>query len=119
MTDCRPHAVYCSRICKGAASERRRVEDGRDNSRKHIRRSANVGIIVTDREWRRLKHRHGGRCFYCKKKLKLTKDHVVPVTRGGLHTPGNILPACQPCNSSKSDRFIMEWRLGRAVSRAA
>lgn len=36
-------------------------------------------------------------------------DHVLPWSRGGKHTTGNLVVACQPCNSSKSDMTPEEW----------
>jgi 5-methylcytosine-specific restriction endonuclease McrA len=36
-------------------------------------------------------------------------DHVVPVSRGGRTEPGNVVPACLPCNSSKNDGEVFEW----------
>jgi len=45
-----------------------------------------------------------GNCHYCGKKFErkeLTMDHVVPIARGGSSTPGNIVPACRPCNAEK------------------
>lgn len=49
-----------------------------------------------------------GRCAYCFN-AATTWDHVVPVSRGGNSTPGNIIPCCQSCNSSKKDRDLYEW----------
>lgn len=49
-----------------------------------------------------------GLCAYCDKPSE-TWDHVVPVKKGGRTEPGNILPACNSCNSSKRDRDLDEW----------
>ncbi|OFZ18153.1 MAG: HNH endonuclease [Bdellovibrionales bacterium GWB1_55_8] len=52
--------------------------------------------------WLRLVNR--GICHYCERKFppkELTMDHVVPLARGGLSTPGNIVPACSECNRDK------------------
>jgi 5-methylcytosine-specific restriction protein A len=46
-----------------------------------------------------------GICHYCGKKFQpkqLTMDHVVPLSRGGTTTPGNVVPACLECNKNKS-----------------
>lgn len=51
-------------------------------------------------------------CNYCglsSEVIKLTKDHVIPKKKGGKRL-GNIVPACQPCNSIKGDRSIEEAR---------
>lgn len=46
-------------------------------------------------------------CAYClRQDVKLTMDHVVPISKGGAHTVGNIVPACKSCNSKKRDRSI-------------
>ena len=45
-----------------------------------------------------------GRCAYCGKKSdKMEIDHVIPLSKGGTHTPENLVPACKPCNSGKRD----------------
>lgn len=46
-------------------------------------------------------------CMYCGEQPKvrnLTKDHVVPRSRGGATTWTNITTACNPCNLYKADR---------------
>ncbi len=49
-------------------------------------------------------------CFYCGSLEEIQLDHVVPVSRGGVHSIGNLVPACRPCNSSKNKWFITEWK---------
>ncbi len=51
------------------------------------------------------------RCQYCSKhrddlnrKECLTRDHVKPLSRGGLNTWDNVVAACRPCNSRKENR---------------
>jgi len=36
--------------------------------------------------------------------LGASHDHLIPLTRGGTHTPENIQLAHQSCNSSKGNR---------------
>lgn len=50
-------------------------------------------------------------CFYCNATFNIQLDHVIPVARTGHHSVGNLVPACKPCNTSKSDSTIMEWRM--------
>jgi 5-methylcytosine-specific restriction endonuclease McrA len=83
------------------------------------RRGWKSGGKVSTHDWLRLVNRHDGRCFYCKKRAVLTMDHVIPLSRGGRHTIGNILPACRSCNSAKQDRFLTEWRFASALARTA
>lgn len=45
-----------------------------------------------------------GVCHYCGKTFaaeEITMDHVVPLSRGGRSTKGNIVPACKECNTKK------------------
>ncbi len=45
-----------------------------------------------------------GLCYYCGQKFAkkdLTMDHIVPLSRGGKSTKGNVVVACKPCNSDK------------------
>jgi 5-methylcytosine-specific restriction endonuclease McrA len=49
------------------------------------------------------------RCAYCGRRAKLTQDHVRPLDRGGRHAIPNIIPACQPCNSSHGNRPWRSW----------
>ena len=53
--------------------------------------------------WAHLKVLFGQRCAYCGERGELTQDHIVPVSKGGWHFSGNIVPACRPCNSSKGN----------------
>jgi 5-methylcytosine-specific restriction endonuclease McrA len=46
-----------------------------------------------------------------------TIDHKVPLTRGGSDDAGNLQLLCHPCNCSKNDRTMDEWR-GRRISDA-
>ena len=57
---------------------------------------------VTSGQWRAICKAYGSRCAYCEEKTKLTMDHVIPLSKGGSHTPDNIVPACRSCNSAKS-----------------
>ena len=45
-----------------------------------------------------------GKCHYCGKPFppeELTMDHIVPVSRGGTSTRGNVVPCCKSCNTEK------------------
>ncbi|HEX5594148.1 MAG TPA: HNH endonuclease [Solirubrobacterales bacterium] len=44
-------------------------------------------------------------CFYCSAPGANIADHYVPRAKGGPDTEENMVAACQPCNSQKSDRM--------------
>ncbi len=37
-----------------------------------------------------------------------TRDHIVPISKGGTHTWDNVRLACRKCNSIKNDRLLEE-----------
>ena len=69
---------------------------------------------LTLNEWRAALIYFKGNCAYCgytpfKRKERLTKEHVVPMSEGGTITKENIIPACNRCNSSKSNHNMYTW----------
>lgn len=48
-----------------------------------------------------------GKCAYCRERLADTRDHVIPLSKGGTNFIDNIVPACRSCNSSKRDKLIV------------
>ncbi len=51
-------------------------------------------------------------CQYCGvRSSNLTIDHVIPRSRGGLHTWDNVVAACQPCNHRKGGKSLPEARM--------
>ncbi len=53
-----------------------------------------------------------GVCYYCGKKTppsQLTMDHVVPLSRGGKSTKGNLVTCCKECNNKKKKLLPLEW----------
>ena len=77
----------------------------------HIRRQriAKLPYDFDKADWIRAKEYFGYKCAYCGKQGALTKEHVVPVSKGGGFTVDNIIPACPHCNSSKKNRDLEEW----------
>jgi 5-methylcytosine-specific restriction endonuclease McrA len=53
------------------------------------------------------------RCAYCGSDGQLHLDHVEPLSRGGLHTPTNLVPACERCNLSKGAKPVEAWYLSQ------
>lgn len=56
---------------------------------------------------RNLFHRDVHTCAYCGKKFgdaALTRDHVIPVSKGGEDKWMNVVAACNKCNNFKADR---------------
>ncbi len=77
-----------------------------------IRRERQIARDLRESQWwkRRLAK---GVCHYCGRSTppkELTMDHIVPVSRGGKSTKGNVVPACKDCNTAKKQLLPMEWQ---------
>lgn len=63
----------------------------------------------TEEEWEELKAFYDYRCLCCGKQepeIKLTRDHVIPLTQGGSDSIDNVQPLCARCNSKKNNKHI-------------
>jgi 5-methylcytosine-specific restriction endonuclease McrA len=116
------HRKYCSRDCarflgekspfwKGGIFNRERktfLQKRRDFAKK-----CNGGTHSQE-QWNELKKQYGFMCLCCKRvepEIKLTEDHIVPVSKGGSDDISNIQPLCMECNRSKwtkSTNYILE-----------
>lgn len=67
----------------------------------------------THTQWLNKLELYGYKCAYCYKDLTLdeaTKDHKIPLAKGGTNWIANIVPACFRCNSGKCDTLYSEYR---------
>lgn len=63
---------------------------------------------LTNRE---LFSRDSHTCMYCLTEFRdkqLTRDHVVPISRGGKDVWTNVVTACRSCNNRKAARLLSE-----------
>ncbi len=73
------------------------------SDKQHINREkVKAREMKTSQWWKNLIAK--GTCHYCGKSFpskELTMDHLVPLSRGGKSTKGNIVPCCKNCNNEK------------------
>ncbi|MFI2081428.1 HNH endonuclease [Streptomyces rubiginosohelvolus] len=100
--------VLYSRAWRAANRDLRRLQ----HENRRARKIGNPGsVAISTRDWIRLCRRYAGACAYCgMTPAKLVMDHVVPLSKGGRHGIGNVLPTCATCNGSKSAKLLAEWR---------
>lgn len=82
-----------------------------DISEKDIKREREKARNLRRSQWWKRKCDKGV-CHYCNRPTppkELTMDHIVPVSRGGMSTKGNLVPCCQECNNRKKQLLPMEW----------
>lgn len=87
----------------------------RDARRRALRKGAATGEPVIFEE---IADRDGGTCHICKAAvdmaarwpdpLSASLDHVVPLSRGGIHDPSNVRLAHLSCNVAKGNRVTEE-----------
>lgn len=84
----------------------------RDAIRRARRAGTSLDTHHTEDQWQELLKICGHRCVCCgrhQSEAPLTRDHVIPLSKGGLDAITNIQPLCRNCNSMKmtsDDRFI-------------
>jgi 5-methylcytosine-specific restriction endonuclease McrA len=81
--------------------------------RKALMRNS-VAIQVTGRVIKARFAEFGHRCAYCGAGGDLHIEHVVPISKGGGHAIGNIVPACESCNYSKRDHNPDAWYISQS-----
>ena len=75
-------------------------------------REKEVSNTLTAEEWLDILEKYDYKCVYCGREFNSTsmptRDHIIPLTRGGGNMKDNIKPACRGCNSRKHTKLIEE-----------
>lgn len=109
---------YCSVTCSKRIS----------NAIKKDRRVRKIRYVVVDKNItiQRLYERDNGHCYICGRVCDWSDcedkngvfiahdnypsiDHVIPLSKGGLHAWDNVRLACRGCNSKKRDGLTLPW----------
>lgn len=78
---------------------------------KLAQKAVSDGTVTLEYE-RFLLDEQNGKCAYCGCDLNESGkhlDHIIPISRGGLHTANNVHWTCPTCNLSKGDKLEDEW----------
>lgn len=86
------------------AIKQKAVESSR--KRRHHERD---DYSLTYEQWEAIKEVFDNRCAYCGSDDSLARDHFYPFSKGGDFMVGNVIPACQTCNSSKKAKLFENW----------
>jgi len=108
----------------GRDSYERHAEERRKYSLEYYKRFPEKSVAATNRrralklsaegthteeEWEELKAFYDFKCLRCGKQepdIKLTRDHIIPLTQGGSDSIDNVQPLCARCNSKKNNKHI-------------
>lgn len=69
----------------------------------------NQGLGHTYGEWELLKKQYNYTCPCCnlsEPEIKLTEDHIIPLSKGGSDLIENLQPLCLKCNMKKHTKII-------------
>lgn len=68
------------------------------------------GGFHTNGEWEFLKAQYNFSCAHCQVQepfVRLQRDHIIPVSKGGSNNIENIQPLCKTCNLRKGAKTII------------
>lgn len=82
-------------------------------------RAKKWGVLstLTKEEWRDVVEEHRFLCHLCGEPtilkigspLRLSLDHIIPLSRGGTNVKENVAPAHSHCNQKRSDMLMYEF----------
>jgi 5-methylcytosine-specific restriction endonuclease McrA len=74
---------------------------------RYRRLAAKCESPLTQKEWMDILDAADYKCSECSSTEDLTMDHLIPISKGGLHTKSNIGVKCRKCNSVKGSKIII------------
>lgn len=80
---------------------RRNPHIGRLEAHRRRGRLAGADGVFTQADVERIFALQKGKCAGCRKRRKLTIDHIVPLAKGGSNWPSNLQGLCRTCNCRK------------------
>jgi hypothetical protein len=80
-------------------------------ARNNNKRASKLGIegTISKEEWFAIIESQDHKCLTCGKiPLKLTMDHIIPISKGGTNMKDNVQALCYPCNYEKGDSILSD-----------
>lgn len=96
------HKEYSKKWAEANKSKRRNGE-----SKRRVKKHENGVFLILQKEIDKILN---SPCAICGCKNRIELDHIVPISRGGRHSVGNLQPLCKSCNVSKNNKFMIEFK---------
>ena len=77
------------------------------SSKRRAKLKNSIGKPFSVEDWENLCESYFNMCVYCNKKLRLEMDHIIPISKGGIHELKNIVPSCRSCNATKINKSLL------------
>jgi 5-methylcytosine-specific restriction endonuclease McrA len=81
-------------------------------------REAAAPGVCTAEDFDRIRRMQNNRCAYCGTSFETERavaDHILPLARGGSHSPSNRQFLCQPCNRAKCAKDPIDFARDRGL----
>ena len=122
-------SLYCRNMVGWTAGDETFTLRGGINRKSGFRSTVAINSIIAVKRSGNYKHtyrtippltnrelflRDAHMCMYCGSRHKegaLTRDHVLPISRGGIDRWSNVVTACRSCNTHKGNRTPEEARM--------
>lgn len=99
--------------------ERQRVHNQISNNRKRAKQLGRENTFQFA-DWKAVLEAYANTCAFCGvSDVLLDLEHLDALKTGGHNVPGNVVPACRPCNAQKSHRTLEEFCKLRGLSETA
>lgn len=97
---------FCSKKCRCKFYFKEHHEEYSAYRDRRRARKAGAQGSYTASEFELICKKQSGKCAHCKKKCKLTMDHIMPLAAGGTNYAFNLQGLCLKCNLSKNDKIL-------------
>jgi len=98
------------RIRKYSKTEKGKACKQRVETKRRVRMREIINTL-TAKEWLDILEKYNYVCAYCGTEFGCenlpTKDHVIPISKGGNNVKENIVPACRSCNAKKHTKILI------------
>lgn len=92
-----------------------------EGQRKKRQRRSGGSTVYNPKSQRLIFEWHENRCVHCGIQFEyeqLTRDHIIPISRGGEIGWTNIVPSCSICNAERDNTFFLSTKRDRLLEKA-
>jgi 5-methylcytosine-specific restriction endonuclease McrA len=100
--------VHVAKVLDWAKRNPQKRRNNENRRRTRAKQNGQLQVLPTE-----LSRLYSSPCANCGSLNQIEADHIIPISRGGRHSVGNLQPLCRSCNASKRNRLMIEWKTSR------